>query len=105
MSRDEVQFKYFYNWVSGELAGSTVALQLPTVTSEEIWIKASAANTGNVYISGSSNVTIADGSSDSTTGIQLDAGDLLGPLRTNNLNKFWRITDNSSDNLTYLVSA
>lgn len=87
---------------TGELQGSATALQLPDIPCRMVWFKAEAANAGNVYLGFSSAETVVDGTTDVTTGIQLDAGDLIGPIPVMNLNYFYRICDNAGDDLTYI---
>lgn len=86
----------------GELQGSATALQLPTVSCKLVKFKASAANTGNVYI-GKSGVTKPDATTDTTTGLQLAPSDDSGWLPITNLNLLYRICDNATDALTYIV--
>lgn len=87
---------------SGELAGNTNATQMPTVSCKLVKFKASYDNAGRVYIGGS-GVTVADGSTDTTTGFQLSAGEETGWLPVANLNVFYRKCDNAGDDLTYLA--
>ena len=86
----------------GELAGALVATQLPNVACKLVRFKARADNVGNVYL-GAAGVTVPDGATDTTTGIELAAGDDSGWLPTDNLNRFYRICDNAGDDLTYLA--
>ena len=64
--------------------------------------KAVNSNAGDVYI-GASTVTVVDGTTDTTSGYELAAGEETGWLPVNNLNLFYRICDNAGDDLTYLV--
>lgn len=89
---------------TGELAGSASAVQMPTVTCRLVRFKAHADNAGKVYIGGAS-VTKVDGTTDTTTGLQLSAGDDTGWLPVSNVNVFYRITDNAGDDLTYIALA
>jgi hypothetical protein len=94
-----------YNTVkSGELAGSATALQMPNVVCKMVKFKARGDNVGNVYIGGA-GVTTPDGTSDSTTGFELDAGQETGWLPVDNLNTFYRICDQAGDDLTYIAMA
>lgn len=88
--------------VCGELQGSATALQLPNIPCRMVWFKALADNAGNVYLGGS-GVTVADGTTDTTSGIELDAGDMIGPIPIVNLNLLYRICNNAGDDLTYLA--
>lgn len=86
----------------GELAGSASALQMPDVACKLVKFKALNDNAGDVYIGGS-GVTVADGTTDVTTGLEIAAGEETGWLPVSNLNLFYRICDNAGDDLTYLV--
>lgn len=87
---------------TGELDGSTSADQCPTVACKLARFKARANNTGNVYI-GVSGVTKPDGTTDATTGFELAAGEDTGWLPTDNLSRFYYITDGASDEVLYMV--
>ena len=86
----------------GELAGATSATQLPSVPCRLAKLKAAAANAGKVYLGGA-GVTKVDGTTDTTTGLQLAAGEETGWIPIDNLNRFYRICDNAGDALTYLA--
>lgn len=88
---------------SGELAGVTSATQCPNLKISLIRFKASVDNVGNVYLGTGNTVTKADGTTDTTTGLQLQPGDDTGWLPAANMNEFWRICDNVGDDLTYLA--
>ena len=88
----------------GELQGSATALQLPDVPCRLVRFKAAYDNAGRVYLGGS-GVTKADGTTDVTSGLQLNAGDDTGWIPVLNLNQFYRICDNAGDDLTYLALA
>jgi len=87
---------------TGELQGSATALQMPNVPCAMVRFKAESSNAGGVYI-GISGVTVADGTTDTTTGFALEAGDETGWIPAANLNLFYRICDNAGDDLTYLA--
>ena len=87
---------------SGELQGSTSALQLPDIACKMVNIKANIDNSGNVHI-GVSGVTLDNGTTDTTTGFQLDASQETGWIPIDNLSKLYRITTNSTDDSTYLL--
>jgi len=86
---------------SGELAGSVTAVQMPNVACRLVKFKAAVTNNGNVYIGGA-GVTVVNGVTDITSGLELDAGEETGWLPVGNLNVFYRITDGAGDDLTYL---
>lgn len=88
--------------VCGEVSGSATAKVLPTITGGLVWIQALATNAGNVYV-GRAGVTIPDGTTDTTSGMTLDAGDWFGPLSITNLNLLYIICDNAGDDITYFI--
>lgn len=87
---------------SGEIAGSAAAAVMPTIACTLVNFKAIASNAGNVYI-GAAGVTIPNGTTDATSGWELDAGQETGWIPVDNLNKFYRICDNAGDDLVYLA--
>lgn len=95
--------KKYTSWASGELAGAVAATQMPSVACEAVNFKAAYDNAGRVYI-GIAGVTVANGATDTTTGIQLSAGEETGWLPCDNLNRFYRISDNAGDDVTYLAA-
>lgn len=94
----------YANIQSGELAGSATAKQMPSIDCSMVKFKAVITNSGNVYIGGS-GVTKPNGTTDATTGFELDAGDETGWLYIDNLSRCFRISDNAGDDLTYLACA
>lgn len=87
---------------TGELAGSAAALQMPSVPCALARFKAAYDNVGRVYV-GTAGVTKAAGTTTTTAGFQLSAGEDTGWLPVANLNAFYRICDNAGDDLTYVV--
>jgi hypothetical protein len=92
----------FKKVLTGELAGATSATQLPDIPCRMVKFKAQADNAGAVYL-GVSGVTKNDGTTDTTTGYELDAGDETGWLLVDNLNRLYRICDNAGDDLLYIA--
>lgn len=88
--------------VSGEVAGSTTAVQLPNVQCQMVRVRAALNNIGNVYVGGP-GVTKPDGSTDTTTGYPLGPGDDTGWISVANLNKLYIICDNATDDIIYLA--
>lgn len=86
----------------GEVAGSTTESALPTVACKLAKFKAQASNAGNVYIGGA-GVTKPDGSTDTTTGLELAPGEESGWVPISNVNLLHRICDNAGDDLTYIA--
>lgn len=87
---------------SGELAGSATAAQMPDISCSKVMFKAVIGNAGNVYI-GASGVTVVDGTTDVTSGYELDAGESTGWIEIDNLNRFYRICNNAGDDLVYIA--
>lgn len=86
----------------GELQGSATALQLPSLACKMVKFKTEISNAGNVYIGGS-GVTKPDGTTDTSTGLELAPGDESGWIPISNLNLLYRICDNAGDDLTYIA--
>lgn len=88
----------------GEIAGSATAAQLPdaSVFPGYVIIKAVESNVGNVYVGGS-GVTKVNASTDTTTGLELNAGEEVRLDSIANLNLLYLIGDNAGDDLTYLI--
>jgi len=86
---------------TGELAGSATAVQMPDIPARMVNFKARIDNAGRVYI-GKVGVTVPDGTTDTTTGFELNPGDETGWIPCGNLNEFYRICDNAGDDLTYI---
>ena len=89
--------------VSGELQGSASALQLPDVPCRYVSFVALNDNAGDVYLGTSSSVTVADGTTDTTTGYELKPGAQTAQWPISNLNLLFRICDNSGDDLAYIA--
>lgn len=87
---------------SGEIQGGTTAAQMPDIPCVMVKFRALTSNAGDVYIGGL-GVTVPDGETDATSGLELSSGDDSGWIPVENLNKFYMITDNNGDDLTYLV--
>lgn len=89
---------------SGELAGSATAVQGPSVACKMVMFTALASNAGKVYI-GASGVTVPNGTTDTTSGIELAPGASTPWIPVDNLSRLYRICDNATDDLTYLALA
>lgn len=101
MGDNQGRFQY-ETVVSGERQGSATAVQLPDVPARLIYISALASNAGDVYL-GAAGVTVPDGTTDTTSGLELNPGETIGPLALNNLNQLYMICDNATDDISYLV--
>lgn len=85
---------------TGEINVTGTATQLPDVPCQYGLIKAAAANTGIIYIGGS-GVTIANGSTDTTSGYPLSAGESM-TVPVSNLNVLYDIASTAGDGLSYI---
>ena len=88
--------------ICGELVGTVAAVQMPGIACKMVKFKAQHENPSNVYIGGA-GVTIVNGTTDTTSGLELSAGEDTGWLTVSNLNVFYRICDSANDHLTYLA--
>ncbi len=88
--------------LTGEIAGTITATQLPDIACSKVKIKAVGDNSGYVYL-GAKGVTKPNGANDETTGYELDAGEETDWLIIDNLNKLYRICDNAGDELVYIA--
>ncbi len=89
---------------SGEIQGSATAAQMPDISCRAVTFRAAEDNTGNVHIGGP-GVTAPDGTTDTTSGIPLEAGDWYQFVPCSNLNIFYYICDNATDDILYNVLA
>ena len=90
-----------FTLVVGERAGAASATQFASQAAKWVKVKAEYDNAGRVYI-GVSSVTKADGTTDTTSGWQLVAGDETPWLPLSNLNQLYLICDNVGDDVTYM---
>jgi len=88
---------------TGEHAGSATADQLPDITAKAVNIKAVLGNAGNVYV-GFSGVTKPNGTTDVTTGWELNAEDETGWIPVGNLDELYIICDNAGDDIVYMIA-
>src|SRR3990167_4511829 len=99
---DGISIKKYTDIKTGELTGSTTAFQMPDISCSMVNFKAVLSNAGNVYI-GISGITAVNGTTDTTSGFELGPGDETGFIPVDNLNRFYRISTNVGDDLTYLT--
>lgn len=95
-------YRVYTEGASGEKDGATSAEQMPDVPCQMVYIKAINSNAGNVYI-GFVGVTVVDGTTDTTSGYELAAGQALGPIPIDNLNRLYIICNNTGDDVSYLA--
>jgi hypothetical protein len=101
--RNLISYEPFGVVKSGEVAGATSATQMPNISCDgALLLQAPSGNTGNVYIGGA-GVTKPDGSTDTTTGIELEPGDMVQFMPCENLNIFYYICDNAGDDILYMI--
>ena len=100
--RDQVENVRYSKIQAGERQGSASAVQLPNIPCRAVAISAISDNAGSVFLGGS-GVTIPDGTTDTTSGLELEAGDMTQFIPVDNLNIFYIICDNAGDDITYLA--
>ena len=88
--------------ISGEIQGSATAAQMPDISCRAVTFKALSGNVGNVYIGGP-GVTVPDGTTDTTSGVEMQPGDWLQFTPCSNISLFYYICDNAGDDFGYLV--
>ncbi len=92
-----------YNTVqTGELAGSATAVQMPDIPCRMAMFKAAATNTGLVCV-GAAGVTLAAGTTNTTTGLELATGEQTPWIPIHNLNLLYYICAGAGDDLIYLA--
>jgi hypothetical protein len=74
---------------TGEHAGSTSADQLPDITAKAVNIK---------------GVTVVNGTTDVTSGWELNAEGETGWIPVGNLNELYIICDNAGDDIVYMIA-
>ena len=89
--------------LTGEIAGTTTAVQLPDIPCSKVKLKAVRSNSGNVYVGAEGLTKVTGGANNTTAGYELDAGEETDWLVIDNLNKLYRICDNAGDELVYII--
>ena len=97
------EHKQYDSVASGALAGSVSALQLPDIPCRAVFFTALASNAGKAYLGGPGVTIPSDSTTDTTSGIELQAGDMTPFIPISNLNKLFRICENAGDDLTYFL--
>jgi hypothetical protein len=101
--RNLVEYAKLTSCKSGEIAGAVSATRMPDIPIDgALVIQAAKSNVGNVYIGGA-GVTKPDGSTDTTTGIELEPGEMIQFMPVDNLNVYYYICDNAGDDILYLI--
>lgn len=86
----------------GEIQGATGATQMPNVPIKLVRFTALSDNTGSVYIGGP-GVTVPNGTTDTTSGLELQPGDDTGWMPMSNLNQLYYICGDITSGMTYLA--
>jgi len=89
---------------TGELAVGTSEVQGPDIKCVMVMLKADPSNSGVVYYSPDTGVTVPDGSDDVTTGFPLSANEDSGWLSIGNLDELYFIASASGQRLIYQYS-
>lgn len=89
---------------NGYVAVGTSDVQMPSLACSYLQVKALKSNTGTVYVGTSSGVaSTITGSTNTTTGLELAAGDTTGWMPVSNANLFFLIASAASQGVTYAV--
>lgn len=84
---------------------ANTATQMPAVSALLVHIAAKASNVGNIYIGSSNAVTVPQGTTNATTGIEHTPGYSLGWFRVKaSLDELWFTTEEDGDGVTYFVA-
>lgn len=96
---------YISSMKTGEKAGSTSAVALPSIEGGPYWVqlRAASSNAGKVYLSMESDVTKAAGTTTVTAGMELAAGEVTPWLPLSNLSQIYIICDNAGDDVLYWI--
>jgi len=97
-----MRLQVFRTVLTGEVRGGTTAAQLPDVPCSGVIFKAPSTNATSIFL-GVEGVTKPNGTTSTTAGFELDAGDESQFIPVDNLNKLWMITDVNGDDLTYMA--
>lgn len=92
-----------YTITTGEFAPGVTAAQFPSIAGRLVRLKARGVNAGSVAIGDDNAVTLPNGVTDTTSGLELIAGDDTGWIPLDNLNKLWGIGTGATDSVTYMV--
>lgn len=95
-------FNLLFERSCGVFVPTASASQLPSKTGSLFYITACKSNTGLIYLGGST-VTSTVNATNTTTGLELQAGQQVGPFPLGNLNTLWAIGTVATDAITYLV--
>ena len=87
---------------SGEVSGDTDIKQLPDISCRMVMFIAPNTNTGDVYL-GASTVTVANGTTDITSGYELKASAQTPWIPASNLNMFYIRCDADEDDILYMA--
>ncbi len=97
-----VQNIQYGNIYSGERAGSATAVQLASRTCRMVMFVATNGNASDVYLGGSGGM-VAEGTTTTTAGYELQPGAQTPWIPCKNLNQFFIICDNSGDDILWMA--
>lgn len=104
MIKNQIQGMPIFDGIftQGELTSPGTVVQFPTGEAGIVHVKASSDNTNPVYIGGVSGTTAANGTTDTTTGLELAPGD-FAYFFVKQLSDLFLISVTSGDGVTYVV--
>lgn len=84
---------------TGELQGVTSATQLPSIKCSYFKLVPLSTNTGRIFL-GKSTVTATDGTTDTTTGVEVPSG---GDYYFGSMDLYYRICTDANQHCTYIA--
>ena len=90
---------------NGEINITTAAQTGPDVQCGDVWLSTPSTNTGKVYVGfiEGGAVTVKDGATDTTGGIEFAEGVMKGPFHIANMKYLDFIGTDNDDSILYLV--
>lgn len=100
-----VETKPYTSVVSGELAVGTAAggTAAGSVACHLVRFRARYSNTGTIYMGGGTTITTPDGTTDTTSGWSMVAGDDTGWMPSDNVNRYYFLSSGTGNALTYVA--
>ena len=91
---------------NGEINITTTAQRGPDVGSGDVWFSTPSTNSGKVYVGFVQRgaVTVKDGTTNITAGIEMAEGVIWGPLKVANLKYLDFIGTDADDSVLYFIT-
>jgi hypothetical protein len=91
---------------NGEISITTSSAAGPDIQAGDVWLSTPSTNSGKVYVGhvDSGSVTVKDGTTDTTSGVELAESVIFGPLKIANLKYLTFIGTDADDSVLYLIT-